>query len=40
MRAIHPGEILREAFLVPLGMSANRLSIELHVPVFKIIGVK
>lgn len=40
MRAIHPGEILREAFLVPLGMSANRLSIALHVPVFKIIGVK
>lgn len=39
MRAIHPGEILREAFLVPLGMSANRLSIELHVPVFKINGV-
>lgn len=32
MRPIHPGEILREEFLLPLGMSANALSLELHVP--------
>ncbi|TXG80116.1 MAG: addiction module antidote protein, HigA family [Thermomicrobiales bacterium] len=32
MRAIHPGEILREEYLVPLGMSANALAIELRVP--------
>jgi addiction module HigA family antidote len=30
--AVHPGEILREEFLKPLGMSANRLAIELRVP--------
>jgi addiction module HigA family antidote len=33
---IHPGETLREDFLVPLGLSANRLAIELHVPVTRI----
>jgi addiction module HigA family antidote len=32
MRAIHPGEILREEFLVPLGMSANALAMALRVP--------
>lgn len=32
MRPIHPGEVLREDFLVPLGMSANALSRALHVP--------
>jgi plasmid maintenance system antidote protein VapI len=32
MRLIHPGEILREEYLVPLGMSANALSIALRVP--------
>ena len=26
MRAIHPGEILREEYLAPLGMSAHALS--------------
>lgn len=31
MRPIHPGEILREEFLEPLGMSANRLAEALHV---------
>jgi len=33
---IHPGETLREDFLEPLGLSANRLAIELHVPVTRI----
>jgi addiction module HigA family antidote len=31
MRPIHPGEILREEFLVPLEMSANALALELKV---------
>ncbi len=33
---IHPGEILREDFLVPLGISMNHLALELHVPVTRI----
>lgn len=32
MRPIHPGEILREDFLKPLGMSANALARALDVP--------
>jgi antitoxin HigA-1 len=33
---IHPGEILREDFMVPLGISMNRLAIDLHVPVTRV----
>ena len=33
---IHPGETLREDFLKPLGLSANRLAMELMVPVTRI----
>jgi addiction module HigA family antidote len=29
---VHPGEILREEFLVPLGMSAYALAAACHVP--------
>nr|MDP2189906.1 HigA family addiction module antitoxin [Rhodoferax sp.] len=36
MRPIHPGEILREEFLGPLGMSGNALSKALHVPATRI----
>jgi addiction module HigA family antidote len=36
MRPIHPGEILREEFLVPLGLAANALAIELKVPAPRI----
>ena len=32
MRPVHPGEILRKDYLVPLDMSANALSIALNVP--------
>ena len=32
MRPIHPGEILREDYLIPLGMSARALAKALHVP--------
>ena len=33
---IHPGEILREDFMVPLGLSMNRLAVDLRVPVTRI----
>ncbi len=33
---IHPGETPREDFLRPLGLSANRLALELHVPETRI----
>ncbi|MCI0354764.1 MAG: HigA family addiction module antitoxin [Acidobacteria bacterium] len=33
---IHPGEILREDFLNPLGLSMNRLALDLRVPVTRI----
>ncbi len=33
---IHPGEILREDFLRPAGISMNRLALDLHVPVTRI----
>lgn len=33
---MHPGEMLREEFLVPLGLSANRLAMELRVPATRI----
>lgn len=36
MRPIHPGEILREEFLLPLGMSANGLALALRVPAPRI----
>ena len=32
MRPVHPGEVLREDFLLPLGMSANALAKALSVP--------
>jgi antitoxin HigA-1 len=32
MRAVHPGEVLREDFLAPLGLNANALSLALGVP--------
>lgn len=36
MRPIHPGEILREEYLVPLGMSAHALAMALRVPAPRI----
>jgi antitoxin HigA-1 len=32
LKPIHPGEILREEFMVPLGLNANGLALALHVP--------
>lgn len=36
MRAVHPGEVLREDYLVPLGMSVNALALALGVPATRI----
>ena len=36
MRPVHPGEVLREDYLTPLGMSVNALSIALAVPATRI----
>jgi len=36
MRPVHPGEVLREEYLVPTGMSANALAKALHVPAPRI----
>ena len=36
MRPIHPGEILREEFLLPLGISSHALSMALQVPAPRI----
>jgi|SRR6185437_5130391 addiction module HigA family antidote len=36
MRPVHPGEILREDYLAPLGMSANALATALGVPATRI----
>jgi antitoxin HigA-1 len=32
----HPGEMLREEFMKPLDLSANKLALDLHVPVTRI----
>ena len=36
MPPLHPGEMLREDFMKPLGLSSNALAIELRVPVTRI----
>jgi addiction module HigA family antidote len=36
MRPIHPGEILREEFLLPLHMSAHALSQAIRVPATRV----
>lgn len=36
MPPVHPGETLREDFLKPLGLTANRLAMELMVPVTRV----
>ena len=33
---VHPGEMLREEFMKPLGISINGLALELHVPVTRV----
>ncbi len=36
MRPIHPGEVLKEEYLVPLGMSVNALATRLRVPATRL----
>lgn len=36
MRPIHPGEVLREEFLVPLGLTSHALAMALQVPAPRI----
>ena len=36
MRPVHPGELLREDYLAPLGLSVNALSVALGVPATRI----
>jgi antitoxin HigA-1 len=36
MAPLHPGETLREDFLKPLGLTPNRLAMELQVPATRI----
>jgi antitoxin HigA-1 len=33
---VHPGEILREDFMKPLGLTVHRLALDLHVPATRI----
>ena len=36
MEPVHPGEILLEEFLKPLGLSQNRLALDIRVPARRI----
>lgn len=36
MRPVHPGEILREDYLAPLGLSVNGLASALHIPATRL----
>jgi addiction module HigA family antidote len=36
LKPVHPGEILREEFMVPLGLSMNKIAMALRVPVTRI----
>ncbi len=36
MPPVHPGEILSEDFMKPLGLTINKLALDLHVPATRI----
>ena len=36
LKPVHPGEILREEFMLPRGLSMNRMAMDLRVPVTRI----
>jgi len=36
LKPAHPGEILREEFMAPLGLSVNKMAIDLRAPVTRI----
>jgi addiction module HigA family antidote len=39
MKPIHPGEVLREDFLMPMGITSYRLAKDIEVPVNRITGI-
>jgi addiction module HigA family antidote len=36
LKPVHPGEILREEFMKPLGLSMNRMALDLRVPLTRV----
>lgn len=36
LKPVHPGEILREEFMAPLGLSMNKMAMDMRVPVTRI----
>jgi antitoxin HigA-1 len=36
LKPVHPGEILREEFMTPLGLSMNKMALDMRVPVTRI----
>jgi len=36
LKPVHPGEILKEEFMVPLGLSMSKMAMDLRVPVTRI----
>ncbi len=36
LKPIHPGEVLREEFLGPFGLSADKLALETHIEIDRI----
>jgi antitoxin HigA-1 len=36
LKPVHPGEILRKEFMLPLSLSMNRIALDLRVPVTRI----
>jgi antitoxin HigA-1 len=36
LKPVHPGEILHEEFMKPLGLSMNKIALDLRVPVTRI----
>jgi len=36
IKPVHPGEILREEFIKPFGLSMNRMALDLRVPITRI----
>ena len=39
LRNIHPGEVLKEEFLIPLGLSAYKLSKDIGIPQTRVSGI-
>jgi addiction module HigA family antidote len=36
MKPLHPGEILSEEFLIPMGLSQNKVALDIRVPARRI----